>query len=150
MGIAQDCILLAENGQIIEFDQNGGRFAEKIATGRILIDGKGIGDVGSSVLRERRALSEDGLVIITMAFDEETGIIIYGPEMFSKGFVFPTETGYLLEDAKCVILEIVEEINYGIENRIERLQEKLKQALRQYFVYTIKRRPAIYPFIIEV
>ncbi|MBW1649889.1 MAG: ribonuclease J [Deltaproteobacteria bacterium] len=150
MGIARDCILLAENGQVIEFDNNEGKLTEKIATGRVLIDGKGVGDVGSSVLRERRILSEDGFVIVTMALDEETGIIIYGPEIFSKGFVFPMKTGYLLEDAQCVILEIVEEINYGVENRIQKLQEKLKRALRQYFVYTIKRRPAIYPFIIEV
>jgi ribonuclease J len=150
MGIDSEYILLTENGQVIEFDDNRGKFAEKITTGRVLIDGKGIGDVGSSVLRERRALSEDGLVIVIMALDEETGIIIYGPAIFSKGFVFPMETGYLLEDAKCVVLEVVEEINYGVKNRNQKLEEKLKSSLRQYFAYTIKRRPAIYPFIIEV
>ena len=70
---------------------------------------------------ERRALSEDGLVAVKMIFDEETGIIIYGPEVVSRGFVFEMETGHLLEDAKCVILEIVEEIGPEIpiaSNRI--------------------------------
>jgi len=150
MGIDPSCIMLVENGQVIEFDEKGGRIGEKISTGRILIDGKGIGDVGNSVLRERRALSEDGLVIVSMALDKETGIIIYGPQIFSKGFVFPTETGYLVEDAKCVVLEIIEEISFSIEDRTEKLQARLKSALRQYFLYTIKRRPAIYSFIIEV
>ena len=150
VGIVKENILLAENGQIIAFDENGGRVQDKIITGRVLIDGKGVGDVGRSVLKERRDLSEDGLVIVNMAFDEETGIIIFGPEIVSRGFVFETETGHLLEDAKCVILEIVEEIGPEVPDRADKIRSKIPKALRKYFFFTIKRRPVILPFILEV
>lgn len=150
VGIKRENILLAENGQVIEFDKKGGKIKESITTGRILIDGKGIGDVGRSVLKERRLLSEEGLVVVNMAFDEETGIIIYGPEIVSKGFVFETETGHLLEDAKCVILEIVDDIPPGIDDRISKIKSGVQSALRKYFNFAIKRRPVILLFIIEL
>jgi ribonuclease J len=150
VGVADDKILLAENGQIIEFDKNGGRLNGNITTGRVLIDGKGVGDVGRSVLKERRLLSEEGMVAVTMAIDEETGIIMYGPEIVSRGFVFETESGHLLEDAQCVILEIVEEIAFDTPNRVGRIRSKIQTALRQYFFFTIGRRPVILPFIMEV
>ena len=150
VGIVKENILLAENGQIIEFDQNGGKVQDSIVTGRVLIDGKGVGDVGRSVLKERRDLSEDGLVIVNMAFDEETGIVTFGPEIVSRGFVFETETGHLLEDAKCVILEIVEEIGPEVPDRARKIRSKISNALRKYFFFTIKRRPVILPFILEV
>jgi ribonuclease J len=150
VGIAKENILLAENGQIIAFDENGGRIQDSVITGRVLIDGKGIGDVGRSVLKERRDLSEDGLVIVNMALDEETGIVIFGPEIVSRGFVFETETGHLLEDAKCVVLEIVEEIGPEVPDRAGKIRSRISKALRKYFTFTIKRRPVILPFILEV
>ena len=150
VGVAKEKVLLAENGQIIEFDKNGGRVNGCVTTGRVLVDGKGIGDVGRSVLKERRALSEEGLVAVTMAFDEETGIVIYGPEIVSCGFVFETATGHILQDAQCVILEIVDEIPPEIPNRIDKIRSKLQTALKQYFFFTIGRRPVILPFIMEV
>jgi ribonuclease J len=150
VGIAEDKILLAENGQIIKFDETGGRLSGSATTGRILIDGKGVGDVGRSVLKERRILSEEGLVAVTLAFDEETGIIMYGPEIVSRGFVFKTETGHLLEDAQCVILEVVDEITPEVPNRVDKIRSKIQTALRQYFFFTIGRRPVILPFIMEV
>jgi len=150
VGVPKNKILLAENGQIIEFDENGGRVLDKIMTGRVLIDGKGVGDVGRSVLKERRMLSEDGLVVVNMVFDEETGIVVYGPEIVSRGFVFEAETGHLLEDAKCIILEILEEIGHDVPDRIDKIRSQMQPALRKHFYFTIGRRPAILPFIIEV
>jgi ribonuclease J len=150
VGIPTENILLAENGQILVFDKNGGRLNGRVPTGRVLIDGKGVGDVGRSVLKERRALSEEGLVAVTMAFDEETGVVVYGPEIVSRGFVFETESGHLLEDAQCVVLEIVEEITPEVANRVDKIRSRLKTALRQYFFFTIGRRPVILPFIMEV
>ncbi len=150
MGVKKERVLLAEDGQIIEFDRTGGRIADSIETGRVLIDGKGIGDVGRSVLRERRNLSKDGLVVVEMAIDEETGIVMHGPEIISRGFVFFSETGHLLEDAKCVVLEIVEEVGVDEPDRADVIKSKLQTALRQYFNFTIKRRPVILPLIIEV
>jgi len=149
-GIAKEKILLAQNGQVIEFDENGGRLNGSVPTGRILIDGKGVGDVGRSVLKERRALSEEGLVVVTMAFDEETGIVVYGPEIISRGFVFENQTGHLLEDAKCVVLEIVDEEKPEVPNRVEVIRSRIRVALRQYFYFAIKRRPVILPFIMEI
>jgi ribonuclease J len=150
VGIGEEFLLLAENGQVIEFDENGGRIQGSVETGRLLVDGKGIGDVGRSVLKERHLLSKDGLVAITLAFDEETGIVAYGPEIFSRGFVFETESGHLLEDAKCVILEIVEEIGPDAPDRVEKIRSQIQATLKKYFYFTIKRRPVILAFILEV
>ncbi|MCD4764293.1 MAG: ribonuclease J [Desulfobacterales bacterium] len=150
VGVSKNKILLAENGQVIEFDENGGRVLDKIMTGRVLIDGKGVGDVGRSVLKERRLLSRDGFVVVNMVFDEETGIIMHGPEIVSHGFVFEMEKGHLLEDAKCVILEILEETGPDVPDRIDKIRSRIQPALKKYFYFTIGRRPVILPFIIEV
>ena len=150
VGVSKNKILIAEDGQVIEFDENGGKVLDKIMTGRVLIDGKGVGDVGRSVLKERRMLSRDGFVVINMVFDEETGIIVHGPEIVSHGFVFEMEKGHLLEDAKCVILEILEETGPGVPDRIDNIRSQIQSALRKYFYFTIGRRPIILPFIIEV
>ncbi len=150
VGVSKNKILLAENGQVIEFDENGGKVLEKIMTGRVLIDGKGVGDVGRSVLKERRMLSRDGFVVVNMVFDEESGIIMHGPEIVSHGFVFEMEKGHLLEDAKCVILEILEETGPDVPDRIDKIRSRIQPALKKYFYFTIGRRPVILPFIIEV
>ncbi|MDY6905566.1 MAG: ribonuclease J [Thermodesulfobacteriota bacterium] len=150
VGISRANTLLPDNGQIIEFSPHGARTGGHVETGRVMVDGKGVGDVGSSVLRERKELAEDGLVIVSMVFDEETGIVIHGPELTSKGFVFFNVTGHLLEDAQCVILEIVEEINPDVPDRVAIIESRLKSALRQYFKFTIRRRPVVIPVIIEV
>jgi len=150
LGMARENVLVAENGKVIVFDQEGGRIQGQTKTGRILVDGKGVGDVGRSVLKERRELSEGGLVVVTMILDEETGVVLYGPELFSKGFVFNSATGHLVDDAQCVILEIVEEVEVGIDSRVDLIRKKLQLALKQYFAFAINRRPLIVPIIIEV
>ncbi len=150
MGIPPERVLLAENGQIIEFDAAGGRVKDSVMTGRVLIDGKGVGDVGRSVLKERRLLSEEGLVVVNLAFDEETGIVVFGPEIVSRGFVFENETGHLVEDAQCVILEIIEDVGPEVPDRIKIIRSRLQSALRQYFYFTIGRRPVILPFVMVI
>ena len=150
LGMPRENVIVAEDGKVIAFDKDGGRIDGSVHTGRILVDGKGIGDVGRSVLKERRELSEGGLVVVTMVIDEETGVVLYGPELISKGFVFDSATGYLVDDAQCVILEIVEEIEAGLESRVDLIRKKLQKALKQYFAFTINRRPLIVPVIIEV
>jgi ribonuclease J len=150
VGMPADRVLLVENGQVVALDGGQARTVDTIPSGRVLIDGKGIGDVGRSVLQERRTLSEDGLVVVNMAIDEETGIIMYGPELVSRGFVFENETGHLLEDAKCVILEIVESVSPDHPHRVEKIRSMTLSALRSYFSFTIERRPIILPFILEV
>jgi len=149
-GIPENNVLLAENGSIIGFNNNQGRIIEKIETDRIMVDGKGVGDVGKSILRERKALSIDGFVVVTIIFDEETGIVMYGPEIDSRGFLFHSEKGHLLEDAKCVILEAIEETPLETKERVAHIREEVKKNLRQYFKFVIKRRPLIIPLILEV
>jgi len=149
-GIPEKNILLAENGSIIGFNKKQGRIIEKIDTNRIMVDGKGVGDVGKSILRERKALSIDGFVVVTIIFDEETGIVVYGPEIDSRGFLFHSEKGHLLEDAKCVILEAIEETPLEKSERVAHIREEVKKNLRQYFKFVIKRRPLIIPLILEV
>jgi len=150
VGIPKKRVLVAQNGNVIEFAKYGVTVSESIPTGKVLVDGKGIGDVGRSVLKERHSLSKEGLVVVNMAFDEETGIIVYGPEIVSRGFVFETETGHLLRDAECVVLEIVEELGPEVANRIDKIRHEVRRALRQYFFYTIGRRPVILPFFTEI
>jgi ribonuclease J len=150
IGVPSERVLLAENGQAVVFNDQGGRLRERIATGRVLIDGKGIGDVGHSVLKERRNLSEHGLVVVVMALDEETGTIVHGPELFSRGFVFELETGHLVDDAVCVVLEVVEDVSPETPARAAKIRAKLQSVLKQYFFFTIARRPTILPVIIEV
>jgi ribonuclease J len=149
-GIPQNNVLLAENGSVIGFNKDQGRIIEKIETDRIMVDGKGVGDVGKSILRERKALSIDGFVVVTIIFDEETGIVAYGPEIDSRGFLFQSEKGHLLEDAKCVILEAIEETPVEMTERVSHIREEVKKNLRQYFKFVIKRRPLIIPLILEV
>jgi ribonuclease J len=85
-----------------------------------------------------------------MVLDEETGVVLYGPQLTSKGFIFDSATGYLIDDAQCVILEIVEEMDPETEFKTAVLTKKLQKALKQYFSFTINRRPLIVPVIIEV
>lgn len=148
-GIARDHVLLAEDGDVVLFEEDGARISERIPTSRVLVDGKGIGDVGRLVLKERRLLSEEGMVAVTMAIDEDTGFVIYGPEIVSKGFVFETETGHIIEDAKCVVLEIVDDA-VDLPHPADIIRRRLPGALREYFSFTIKRRPVILPFILEL
>ncbi|HEA68353.1 MAG TPA: ribonuclease J [Desulfobacterales bacterium] len=150
LGISRERILLAENGQVIEFDENGGGIKDRVTTGRLLVDGKGIGDVGRSILKERRLLSKDGLVVVNMALDEETGVVVYGPEIVSRGFVFETQSGHLLEDAKSAILKIVEDIKPDVPDRIDKIRLKIRTVLKKYFDFSIRRHPVILPFILEV
>ncbi len=150
LGLPRENVMVAEDGKVITFDKDVGKIDGSVHTGRILVDGKGIGDVGRSVLKERRELSEGGLVVVTLIIDEETGVVLYGPELISKGFVFDSATGYLVDDAQCVILEIVEEIEAGRKDRVDLLRKKLQRALKQYFAFAINRRPLIVPVIIEV
>ncbi|HBN27215.1 MAG TPA: ribonuclease J [Desulfobacteraceae bacterium] len=149
-GIPEENVFLIENGQILELDEKGCRINGRVPSGRILVDGKGVGDIGKSVLQERRILSRHGIVAVTIAFDEDTGYIVYGPEFTSRGFVFELQTGHLLRDAECVVLEVIEEVDFGTSDRVSKIRSKIVKALKKYFYFAIRRRPQILTFIIEV
>ncbi len=149
-GIPEENVFLIENGQILELDEKGCRINGRVPAGRILVDGKGVGDIGKSVLQERRILSRHGIVAVTIAFDEDTGYIVYGPDITSRGFVFELQTGHLLRDAECVILEVIEEVDFDTPDRVSKIRSKVVKALKKYFYFAIRRRPQILTFIIEV
>jgi len=136
-GLKKQNVIVAEDGDVIVFnkeeDRDGVRIEAKVSTGRIFVDGKGIGDVGRSVLKERRELSEGGLVVVTMVLDEETGVVLYGPQFTSKGFIFDSATGHLIDDAQCVILEIVEEMDPETEFKTAALTKKTSKSSETIF-----------------
>ncbi|SHJ60068.1 ribonuclease J [Desulfatibacillum alkenivorans DSM 16219] len=150
VGIPKNRILLAQNGNVVNFLDEVGWIGESVDTGRTFVDGKGIGDVGRKVLKDRRALSEHGMVVATMVLDFDTGVVIYGPELLSRGFVFEDEKGHLLQDAQCVIMDAVEQLDLSGPDRIPLIEAATQQALRRFFNYVIRRRPVIVPLVLEV
>ena len=152
VGIPRERSLLVENGTSICFENEEARIGDRVHTGRILVDGKGVGDVDDMVLRDRRRLSGDGVVIALIAVDEQTGNIVYGPDIISRGFVFEDQGGFILEDAKCIILEIMDDIKGLPQTQIDwgEVAQDTKRRLKRFFYKIIERRPLILPIIIPV
>jgi ribonuclease J len=150
MGLPDEHILFAENGDSICFENGAGYISERIPTGRVLVDGKGVGDVGEVVLRDRRRLSGDGIVIVLMAVDEQTGDVIYGPDIVSRGFIFEDQQAFILEDAKCIILEILDEIEKPAHLDWTEILPEIKKGLKRFFYSILGRSPLILSIIIPV
>jgi ribonuclease J len=150
VGIPKERLLLAENGQVVIFDDTGGYLEGSVPAGRILIDGKGIGNVERSVLKERRYLSEEGLIIATLVLDSKTGKVIHGPTVESHGFVVESHKSNMLEGAKEIIMEIMECYDTDKSDRTDVIHTNIKKALRKYFYSAIQRRPVIFPVVLEV
>ncbi len=124
------------------------RLEEKIPAVSILVDGKGVGDVGNLVLRERQLLGGDGVVVVVLVIDAETREILHGPDMISKGFVFEQQFSHILEDAKCLVLDLFEE---GIANFApQRLGERIRSSMRSFFRKVVGRDPVVVPVITEI
>ena len=149
-GFSADNSLLMENGNTICFKEGRAEIGEKIQTGRVLVDGKGVGDVGDLVLRDRRKLSGDGVVITLLAVDEATGEVVYGPDIISRGFVFEDQSGSILEDTKSIVLEVVVEIENPAHIDWTEVGPDIKRRLKRFFFKVIERNPLILPIIIPV
>ena len=149
-GIPSDRLLLVEDGASLCFENGEAKIGDRIQTGRILVDGKGVGDVGELVLRDRRRLSGDGVVIALLAVDEQTGDIIYGPDIISRGFVFEDQGEFILEEAKRIILEVIGEIESPSHIDWTEIGPDIKRRLKRFFYKIIERRPLILPIIIPV
>jgi ribonuclease J len=150
IGMPPDKTLLAENGDIICLSGKKAEICDKVQTGRVLVDGKGVGDVGELVLRDRRKLSGDGIVIAFLAVDEQTGNVIFGPDIISRGFIFEDEKGFILEDAKCIVLEIFDEFESPGHIDWNEVALDIKRRLKRFFYGVIERSPLILPIIIPV
>ncbi len=150
VGISPENIFVAEDGDVVEFTEEGARKLDKVEYGRVFVDGKGVGDVGAMVLKDRSHLSQDGLVLAVIALNGTTGEFVYGPEIITRGLVFEDESAELLEGAKRVVVETLSNIN--AEARTEQLEvkEEIRRALRRFFNKALERKPVILPVIIEI
>jgi ribonuclease J len=150
MGIPSDRALLAEDGVEIRFENGKAFLGERVQSGRVFVDGKGVGDVGDMVLRDRRRLSEHGMVIVLLTVDEKTGNTIYGPDIISRGFVFEDQSSFMLEDAKFIVLEIMDEFVQAAPVDWPEVESEIERRLKKFFYNVIERRPLILPLIVTV
>lgn len=150
VGIEPSHIFLMANGRVLELGENEAKMTGSVPSGRILVDGLGVGDVGNIVLRDRQHLSQDGLIVIVMAMDSTTGEIVSGPDVVSRGFVYVRESENLMDEVKRVIRE---EVRNCEEHHIREwavIKSNLKETLRDYIFERTKRNPMILPIILEV
>jgi len=145
---AADCHLL-EDGDVLELDGVGARRAERVTAGRVFVDGKGVGDVGDVVLRDRRHLSEDGLVLAVLVIHQQSGEIVAGPDLVSRGVVAEDTSPEVLERARGAVLEALAAINPESRTDPVQVKEEVRRALRRYFK-RFDRRPVILPFVMEM
>ncbi len=150
MGIPEDRVLVAENGAVIVFDHGQVRQEHPVFTGRVLVDGKAVGDVEELVLRDRRRLAGHGLVIILLAVDEKTGETLYGPEILSRGFVFEKREDQILEDARNIVMEILDELERPSPLASTEVETDMQRRLKRFFYKVTERNPLILPVIIPV
>ncbi|WP_291321854.1 ribonuclease J [Desulfonatronospira sp.] len=146
-GVAPERSLIIENGQPVTFLEDVIRLEEKIQSDSILVDGKGVGDVGHTVLKERHILGGEGLVIVVMVISESTGELVMGPRIMSRGFIFEQQYDHILEDAKCLLLDVFENVPPG---EIKKLEEKIRSTLRKFFRKILGRDPIVVPLAIKV
>lgn len=150
VGIPADRCILAVNGEIVAFSGESAGIVGSVESGRVFVDGKGIGDVGEVVLKDRKHLSKDGLVIVIIAIDQASGEIIYGPDIVSRGFVFEDESQQYLDEAKKVVLDTLALRNAEVLADWSEVKQEVRRVLRRFFNKTIERRPVILPLILEM
>ena len=150
MNFPENRVMIAENSDIICF-KNQNMWREGTAdTGRVMVDGKGVGDVRGIVLGDRRRLSEHGMVIVLLSLDTQSGNIDYGPDIISRGFIFEDIGQFILEDAKHLVLEILDEMEGHFSLELLGLKTNIQKRLKRFFYNVIQRSPLILPIIIPV
>ena len=150
MGIAsKDCFIMT-NGRILELNENEAKLTGTVPSGRILVDGLGVGDVGNIVLRDRQHLSQDGLIVIVLTMDSSSGEVVAGPDVISRGFVYVRESENLMDDVKRVIREEIEKCEQKHIKEWSVIKSNLKDNLRDYIYQKTKRNPMILPIIMEI
>lgn len=149
-GLSPDSILIGENGTVFEFTRESAHVAGKVTSGQVLVDGLGVGDVGNIVLRDRKQLSQDGILIVVVALERETGLIMGGPDIVSRGFVYVRESEGLLDEAR-------EKVKQALYDSLEKsvtewavLKSAVRDVLGKYLYEKTRRRPMILPIIMEV
>ncbi len=150
IGISQENTFVMEDGDVLSFKNGKARLEEPVHAGQVLVDGKGVGDIGESILRDRRKLGGHGMVIAVISVDEQTADILSGPEIISKGFILADQRGHILEDAKCIVLEVIDEIDRSNAIDWQEVESNIQRQLKRFFYRVIERRPLILPIIIPV
>ena len=150
MGMDKNNIFVMKLGEVLEVSKNEAKITGTVPAGQVMVDGLGVGDVGNIVLRDRKHLSEDGLMVVVVSMDSETGEIVAGPDIISRGFVYVRESEGLMDGAREVVLKALyecEEKNITSWNFMKNL---IKDTLKNYIWQKTKRSPMILPIIMEV
>lgn len=149
MGMDSKNIIIPEIGQVIEMNDQGCYLTEQVPTGGVLVDGLGIGDVGNVVLRDRKHLSQDGLIIAVMAINRDECRLISGPDIISRGFIYVRENEDIIENVRDVVRQILAESNLAGEEW-PNLKNRIKDELHRFIYDKIKRNPMILPIILDI
>ncbi|MFO3718222.1 ribonuclease J [Anaerococcus sp. ENR1011] len=150
MGMDKQNIHILENGDVIEFSKKSANVVGKVQAGNVLVDGSGIGDVGNIVLKDRKHLSEDGLMVVSITFDRNTQTLLAGPEIVSRGFVYVKENQDIIENAKEVVVRSFEKCQKEEIRAISQIKYQIREDLKSYLYNELGRDPMILPVISEV
>ena len=150
MGIDKDNIIMLSNGRVLEINEDGAEFTSTVPSGRMLVDGLGVGDVGSIVLRDRQHLSQDGLIVIVLTMDSSTGEVIAGPDVISRGFVYVRESENLMDDVKSVVRHEIKKCEEKGIRDWSTIKSTTRENLRDYIFAKTKRNPMIIPIVMEI
>jgi len=150
VGIAPEDIFLTDNGDILEVQNGVARKSGKVQAGNILIDGLGIGDVGNIVLRDRKLLSQDGILVVVVTLSKQEGTILSGPDIISRGFVYVRESEGLLDESSRIVTSTLNKLMSENVNEWASLKTHVKEALGRFLYEQTRRRPMILPIIMEV
>jgi len=150
LGISEENIIIAETGDVIEFNTKSGMINGSVQSGNILVDGLGVGDVGNIVLRDRKHLSENGLIIAVITIDKNTGDIISGPDIVSRGFIYVRENVDLIDESKKIVNIALNKCRDSNIKDWSSIKTMIKDDLNNFIYEKIKRSPMILPIIMEV
>ncbi len=150
MGMEPGRILISDIGRVMEFTPNSARLAGTVTAGQVFVDGYGVGDVGSVVLRDRRHLAEDGMIVVALSMSGEDGALVSGPDIITRGFVYVKESEGLLEELRQVALEAVRSVEARYTTDWSAIKGAIKGDLSGYLYKKTKRSPMILPIIMEV
>lgn len=150
VGIPRENIFILENGDILEITEEGARKNGKVNSGMVFIDGRGVGGVEDVVLRDRRRLAHDGIVLVLLAVEKLTGTIVSGPEIISRGFIFEDASPEVIGEVKRIVSDALKEMDRELITDSALLKDRLRSVLKRYLRNTMQRRPMIMPVIVEV
>jgi ribonuclease J len=150
MGVPRENIFVADNGMVLEFTKDTGRVAGTVLAGKVLVDGLGVGDVGNIVLRDRKHLSQDGLIVVVVTISKEKAAVVAGPDIISRGFVYVRESEDLMDEARNVIREALTKCEEKQITEWGTIKSQIRDSLREYIYSKTKRNPMILPIIMEI